>query len=118
MTPLEPTQGCARRLIPALRHRYLSILILLALSACTTAVQKPIARSDDAISDCESLFEGLNAVVNAAGVRDGGAAQVKGFPYLRVDRFLGSYRTEPMGSERMAWWVRRMLRLDAQVRAT
>jgi hypothetical protein len=96
---------------------YLSIFCLIALSACTAAVQKPIARSDEAISDCMSLFEGLHSIVKAAGVQDGGAAQVKGFPYLRVDRFLATYRTEPMGSEQLAWWVGRMQHLDSQGRA-
>jgi hypothetical protein len=35
-------------------------------------------RSVDAISDCESLFAALNAIVKAAGVQDGVAAPVKG----------------------------------------
>ena len=90
MAPRDPTKRYVRQLTPALRHSYLSIFILLAVSACTTPVQQPSASSDDAISDCESLFAALNAIVKAAGVQDGGAVQVKGFPYLRVDRFLAS----------------------------
>jgi hypothetical protein len=70
----------------------------------------------DAFSACESLFEKVDAVVDAAGVSDGGAARVHGFPYLRVNRFLASYRAEPMSSERLAWWVGRMRRLDADAR--
>jgi hypothetical protein len=79
--------------------------------------KKTSMRSVDAISDCESLFAALNAIVKAAGVQDGVAAPVKGFPYLCVDRFLASYRTEPMGSEHLAWWVGRMQRLNAEGRA-
>lgn len=51
-----------------------------------------------------------------AGVRDGGAAAIDGFPYLRVDRFLSSFRGQISGDEAFRAWLERMRQLDASAR--
>jgi len=96
----------------------IALLILFSLTAagCAVGVGKPSQRSGDELSRCERLFSAIDSAVIDAGVRDGATAKVKGFPYLRVDRFLASYRNEPMSPDEAAWWVKQMQRLDEEAR--
>ena len=96
-----------------------ALLILFSLTAagCSATAEKPPRTSDDELSRCERLFAILDSAVIGAGAQDGGAARVKGFAYLRVDRFLASYRNQPMSPDETAWWVQRMAALDGGARA-
>ncbi len=95
----------------------LLILVSLTAAGCTATAEKRPRTSDDELSRCQRLFVTLDRAVMGAGVQDGGAARVKGFPYLRVDRFLASYRNQSMSRDETAWWVQRMQGLDAEARA-
>lgn len=95
----------------------LLILICLTTAGCTATVEKPPRTADHKLSRCERLYATLDSAVIAAGVQDGGSARVRGFPYLRVDRFLASYRSQPMNRDETAWWVQRMAALDEGARA-
>lgn len=101
------------------RFGLVALLILFSLTAagCTATVEKPQRTSDEELSRCERLYATLDSAVIGAGVQDGGSARVKGFPYLRVDRFLASYRSQPMSPDETAWWVQRMAALDQGARA-
>lgn len=68
------------------------------------------------VADCRTAFAEIDARVEALGVRDAEAARVSGFPYLRVNRFLASFRAEPMEGARRDAWVERMRELDRQAR--
>ena len=46
-----------------------------------------------------------------------GPAQVSGFPYLRVNRFLASFRTTVSGKAQLQAWTERLAELDAEARA-
>lgn len=98
----------------AFRAAYLPAAVAalaLALGACATLPPEvPEA------SACRSNYLGLDAKVAAARVRDGGAAAIAGFPYLRVDRFLASFRDAPDGPAFDAW-VERLRALDLAARA-
>jgi hypothetical protein len=94
----------------------LIILFSLTAAGCAATVEKLPRTSDDELSRCERLYATLDSVVTGAGVQDGGAARVKGFPYLRVNRFLASYRSQPMSSDETAWWIQRMRGLDEGAR--
>ena len=94
------------------------VLVLITSAACTTTVRKSSTTAGDELSRCEHLFATLDAAIIQAGVRDGAATPVNGFPYLRTDRFLAGYREEPMRPDAAAWWVRQMQRLDGQARRT
>ena len=59
--------------------------------------QVPVARVTpdlNAASGCERLYADVDRAVAQAGVADGAAARIQGFPYLRVDRFLASFANE------------------------
>lgn len=68
---------------------------LLAAAGCSTLSQPPLARHLEATGEtavCARLYQAFSRVVAAAGVRDAQASPVAGFPYLRVNRFLASFR--------------------------
>lgn len=51
-------------------------------------------------------------------MRDAGSHRIGGFPYLRVDRFLASFRGEVAGSEpAFSEWAARLAAIDAAARA-
>lgn len=88
-------------------------LLLLLLSGCAaTPVQPP----DTATRECRALFATVDDTVEAARVRDEGPRLIPGFPYLRVDRFLASFRNEVTEPTRFAAWSKRLAQLDKQAR--
>ena len=62
-------------------------------------------------------METLDRAVEDAGVRDAGAYRVPGFPYLRVDRFSSSLRTQAeSGDPAFEAWAARLGALDLAAR--
>jgi hypothetical protein len=105
--PVRPER---RRAAP--KSKGLAVLDALALSACATLPPEiPEA------ADCRANFLGLDSRVDAADARNAGAYAVPGFPYLRSDRFLASFRDAPDGAPFDAW-VERMRQLDLASRAS
>ncbi len=83
----------------------------LALAACATLPPEiPEA------ADCRANYLGLDQRVAAADARNGGAHAIPGFPYLRSDRFLASFRDEVADGLAFDAWVERLRRLDLQTR--
>lgn len=70
----------------------------------------------DATVRCASLFGDVDKAVARAGVADGGAGRIAGFPYLRVDRLLASFAAETQDVERFNAWVDRLRSLDHDAR--
>ncbi|MBB3190539.1 hypothetical protein [Halomonas cerina] len=94
------------------------VLGLALLAGCATSPDWHAARPAPPLAErvCLTLLASLDAAVTEAGVADGAAARIEGFPYLRVDRFLASFRHELTTSEAFADWVARLRRRDAQAR--
>ena len=82
----------------------------LGLAACSTL---PTGVAD---SQCRQRFESLDARIDEAGVRDGGEARIEGFPYLRVNRFLASFRDEVAEGAAFETWVGHLRELDSRAR--
>lgn len=66
--------------------------------------------------DCEGLFDEMDRRTNEYGVADAAAAQVSGFPALRVDRFLASFAHQGMMGEAYVEWLERLRELDETAR--
>ena len=93
--------------------RGISLLAPLALAACATLPPEiPEA------ADCRANYLGLDDRIHAADVRNGGARAIPGFPYLRSDRFLASFRDEAADGAALDAWVERLRQLDLQARKT
>lgn len=92
--------------------RGLAALAAAAVLASCAALPPEIPEA----AECRANFLGLDAKTDAADVRDGGAARVEGFPYLRVDRFLASFRDEAADGAAFEAWVERLRQLDLKAR--
>ncbi len=62
------------------------------------------------------FFELLDRAVAKAGVRDASVYVVRGFPYLRTNRFLTGLKGELTDDARKVQWVRWMQQLDLEAR--
>ena len=88
---------------------------LLVLGACATRTDPaPLA---DPVAGCRVWLAHLDQRVEAHAVRDGGAHRPDGFPFLRVSRWLASFRDEVDGDEaRWQAWGDRLRALDGEAR--
>ena len=97
------------------------VLALLALLPAGCAIIPVPTRSarvggSDALGSCADFFADLDRRAAQAQVLDAGAFRVEGYPYLRVNRFLASFRTEVGDQAAFAAWVDRMQALDQEAR--
>ena len=93
-------------------------VVLAALVASGCAPMRPVAPSGSAALDaCRAFYHVLDASIDRAAVRDGGAARIAGFPYLRVDRLLASFSDEDLRPEQVRAWMEQLVALDLQARA-
>lgn len=89
----------------------------LALAGCVTYEPLPDDAGDAQTRDCAAWYRALDTSVEGAGLRDAQDAPVPGFPYLRVSRFLASYRDLARnGDAPLAAWTDRLLELDLAAR--
>jgi hypothetical protein len=91
----------------------LTALLYAALAGCAVAPAQRPAQLDER-GECVEVFRRVDEAVRRAGVADGLAARVAGFPYLRVDRFLASYAREEMNDAQFAHWMGRMVALGRE----
>ncbi len=74
-------------------HILLAVGIAASMAGCAslvTPVPLDASTAAPALQACVDDYATLDAAVDAAGVRDAGAARVRGFAYLRADRFTAS----------------------------
>lgn len=99
--------------------RPLSFLLAAAIAcfvaACATPPSRP--RAESLATRCVTLFERVDAAVAGEGVGDAMATRIPGFPYLRVDRLLASFRDEVRAPPSRRFWISQLAALDAQGRA-
>lgn len=100
-----------RHVATAARCVFAACLLATLLAGCATPLSPRVDASADAQSECIEVFRRVDAAVVRAGVVDGMAARVAGFPYLRVNRFLASYAGEEMTAAQFAGWMRRLVAL-------
>jgi hypothetical protein len=68
--------------------------------------------------ECAEWFTRLDQAIDQAGVRDGEAYRIPGFPYLRVNRYLASFRQQAQKDAiAFAAWEKRLRELDARPRS-
>lgn len=88
--------------------------VALCLFGLITVGARAEPRSDAAA--CRALFTDLDALVDRAGVRDQGPYPVPDYPYLRINRFLASFRPDPGDNRRFSRWVAALAGLDRAAR--
>jgi hypothetical protein len=91
--------------------RWTALVAPLLAAACATLETAPQAR------ECTEWFRALDAQVDAARVRDTQEARIPGYPYLRVNRLLASFREYAARDEGVLQaLVERMQALDLAAR--
>jgi len=95
-------------------RRWMLVAGGLGLLGCAS-LDRPVTH-DAERAECETLFERVDAAVEAAGVRDEGAARVAGFPWLRSTRLLASFRDEVEDEPRFTAWLHLLGEEDAAAR--
>jgi hypothetical protein len=96
---------------PVLRHLGAALLVA-ALAGCAVAPSQRPAAGAEAL--CHEVYLRVDQAVADAGVGDGMAARVAGFPNLRANRFLASYAREEMSAAQFDQWLERMMRLGLE----
>jgi hypothetical protein len=98
----------------------LAVMAAAAVAGC--AVMDQPLRSDlvsgtSDVQRCAGWFVTLDEVIDRAAVHDAEAYRIPGFPYLRVNRFLASFREQAIrDSGAFAAWEQRLAELDARAR--
>jgi hypothetical protein len=89
------------------------------MAGCATI---PLPNRSDRIGEsgsfdgCADLLASLDKQTREANVLDPGVFRVKKYPYLRVDRFIASFREEVDNQAAFAAWMERMQTLDRDAR--
>jgi hypothetical protein len=81
------------------------------LSGCTPFLNKPRPLSFEEPEQCREFLDRLDKVVEHVGVKDASSVSVRGFPYLRTNRFLASLKKNLKDDEEKEEWVQRMRQL-------
>ena len=94
-------------------------LLALLLAGCAIV---PVPTQSDRIGEngplgsCADFFASLDKRTEEAEVLDPGVFRVKNYPYLRVNRFIASFREEVDNQAAFAKWADRMQALDQDAR--
>ncbi len=99
----------------------IGIFLLLALLLAGCAMVPVPTRSDrigenGPLGSCADFFASLDKRTEEADVLDPGVFRVKNYPYLRVNRFIASFREEVDNKAAFAKWADRMQALDQDAR--
>jgi hypothetical protein len=105
--------------------RHYGIFITLSLAACIGSAAEPAAfapMTDDEdkfaafLRQCRAQYAEVDARIDKAGVRDAGYYRIPGFPYLRTDRLLSSYRNELKDIDTLGAWMLQLREYDGIAR--
>jgi len=101
--------------------QYISLLFILMLLLAGCAMVPLPTRSvhigqSGAAGSCADFFASLDKRIEEAEVLDPGVFRVKDYPYLRVNRFIASFRDEVDEKAAFAEWVDRMQAIDQDAR--
>lgn len=98
------------------------IFFLLLATACSTQklvipqASSVYQKETGEIQDCAELFVEFDELVRKQGVMDVQASRIEGFPYLRADRFLASFKSRLQQDEALHLWLERLRELDYEAR--
>ncbi len=86
------------------------------LSACATL--PPETPDSPALNECRARYLALDETTRDHKVRDASVHAIPGFPYLRSNRFLASFRNEASDGPQFTAWIERLRQLDLEARET
>ncbi len=86
--------------------------LLILLLGCAPFLAKPIPLSFEKPEQCREFLNRLDEVIEEAGVKDASGVTVRGFPYLRTNRFVASLKKNLRDDTEKEEWFRWMQQLD------
>lgn len=95
----------------------IAISVAFVLSGCALTGPSLTVTGDAAAQSCLALYSDLDSVVAEQGVTPSRPERVAGFPYLRMTRFLASYRQQHLSGAALKQWVAHLAAADRQARA-
>lgn len=104
---------------------FAQVAFVVMLAACQSApgpkepespVIKSTSREQARWQQCEGLLKYMDETVDRQGVRDAQAQRIRGFPYLRINRFLASYAGTKLQANRFNSWLDLLQALDLEAR--
>jgi hypothetical protein len=97
---------------------FLLLAMIAAIAGCARAPVMPAGQVSPAklskLAECRQFFRQLDHAIKHAKVTDTQAVRVAGFPYLRADRFLASFRDQVTQQQAFIAWIDRLQRLAEQ----
>ena len=103
----------------SLRQLWAPVFLAFLLTACAiipAPTRSPHIGVGDVLGGCADFFASLDGRASEYQALDPGAFRVEGYPYLRTDRFLASFREAVADKAAFAAWVDRMQALDQEAR--
>ncbi|MDB5978178.1 MAG: hypothetical protein JWR07_4938 [Nevskia sp.] len=94
----------------------LGSMLCAALASCAHTQQTELTGWFRDFNSCRDEYAAMDARVAAAGVGDAAYYHVPGYPYLRTNRVLASFRNEVEGVNQVGGWIRQMRELDQEAR--
>ncbi len=96
----------------------LASLLVLAWTAagCAAITSRQVDRDFHRPVECAELLARLDGLIGEAGVRDASLAPVRGFPYLRTNRFLAALGSRVSSDEQKDQWLDLMRGADLESR--
>ena len=105
-----------------LRFHAAFFLIASTLSACANLSPLPTENKLEKNSilarqaSCERFYQAFDKAVNKEDVADIQASQVEDYPFLSLNRFLVSFKSDLNSSEQKSYWLTQAVRLNRQQR--
>ncbi len=87
-----------------------------ALAACAHPQATELTGWFRDFNNCRDEYAAMDARVAAAGVGDAAYYRVPGYPYLRSNRILASFRNEVQGVNQVGGWIRQLREFDQEAR--
>jgi hypothetical protein len=103
----------------SLKQIWAPVFLAFLLTACAiipAATRSPHFGKGDVVGGCADLFASLDDRVSGHQALDPGAFRVEGYPYLRTNRFLASFREAVADNAAFDAWLDRMQALDQEAR--
>ncbi len=100
-------------------HHMVIVVVLLFQSGCAMLPEPTHSRhigADGPLGRCADFFAALDQRIAAADAFDAGSFRVKDYPYLRVNRFLASFREEVDDRNAFAAWIDQLQAIDQYAR--
>lgn len=94
----------------------IAVILLVFTQGCATLEIHRFVAASKRPEEYRRFFEALDKTIDKAKVRDAGYITVKGFPYLRANRFLIGLKKKIKTDAQKTQWVEWMRQLDLEAR--